>query len=80
MWEPTIGPMELVLLLAAACAMLLLGASGRRWLVGVVPCLVIGAAVTPADPVSMLLVALPLAAAFAVGVYSSRFIRPSGSA
>jgi Sec-independent protein secretion pathway component TatC len=77
MWSPGVGINEIVLTLLIALPFLLLGARGRRWLLGVLPCLVIAAIVTPSDIFSMLIVALPLLLAFVGGVALSPYIHAS---
>jgi Sec-independent protein secretion pathway component TatC len=77
MWHPSVGINEIVLILLIVAPFLLYGPRGRRWLVGVFPCLIIAAAVTPADIYSMLIVAVPLILAFVGGVLLSPYIRTS---
>lgn len=75
MWQPSIGTNEIVVILLVAAPFLLIGTRGRRWLVGILPCLIIAAAVTPSDLFSMLIVGIPLALAFVGGVMLSPYIR-----
>jgi len=74
MWEPGIGLGKLLLLGFMVSVLLLLGKRGRRWMVGIVPCLVIGMLVTPPDLLSTVVVSVPLLIAFASGVYLAKFI------
>jgi Sec-independent protein secretion pathway component TatC len=75
MWQLSVGPAEIVILLAVAVVLWLLGKHGRRWMIGIVPCFAAAALATPADPVSMLVVALPLSLAFAGGVFLAPMVR-----
>ncbi len=63
-----VGAMEVLLLLVASLLLSLFRAS-RRWMVGIVPCLLIAALVPPQDPFTMLLIAIPLVGAFVAGVH-----------
>jgi Sec-independent protein secretion pathway component TatC len=76
MWQFGVGVVEIGVILVVVA-----GASftktGRRWMWGVLPCFIVGAAVTPADPGTMLAVALPLTAAFIAGVCASPYLRLS---
>jgi sec-independent protein translocase protein TatC len=80
MWQLSVGPAEIVILVAVASILWLLGKQGRRWMIGIVPCFALAAAVTPADPLSMLIVALPLSLALACGVFLAPVLRPAASA
>ena len=75
MWNPGVGIVELAIVLCIAVALPLLIRGGSRWLAGILPCFVVAMLVTPADLLSMLLVAIPLSAAFVIGVYASDFVR-----
>jgi Sec-independent protein secretion pathway component TatC len=77
MWQISIGPAEVLILIAVASLLGLSGKRGRRWLLGIVPCFAIAAAATPADPLSMLAVALPLSLALVCGVFLAPMLRPS---
>lgn len=79
MWYPAVGVNEVVLTLLICAPFLFFGATGRRMLVGVLPCLILAAAVTPSDIYSMLIVAVPLCLAFGGGVVLSSYIRPAAS-
>ncbi len=79
MWHVGIGPLEIAVLFAVAMV-LSFSSRTRRWMVAVLPCLVLGVVVSPPDPVSMLLVGVPLIAVLALGVSLSPFLRPSRSA
>lgn len=74
MWYPAVGINEVVLTLLICAPFLMFGAAGRRWLAGILPCLVFAAVVTPADIYSMLIVAVPLCLAFVGGVKLSSYI------
>jgi Sec-independent protein secretion pathway component TatC len=80
MWQFSIGPAEIAIVLAVASLLWLCGRRGRLWMIGVVPCFAFAAAVTPADPASMLIVALPLAFALACGVFLAPLVRPASRA
>jgi Sec-independent protein secretion pathway component TatC len=69
-----VGAMELLLLLVASL-LLSLSRASRRWMVGVMPCLLIAALLPGPDPLSMLLISIPLVGAFVAGVYLSPRIR-----
>jgi Sec-independent protein secretion pathway component TatC len=60
---------------------IILACSGQRargWGIPIVAILAVSAVVTPADPMSMLIVAVPLFAAFVAGVRFAPSIRASG--
>ena len=63
-----LGAME-ILLLAVSTAVLCLSRTSRRWSVAIVPCLTVAALAPGPDPLSMLLISMPLLGAFASGVY-----------
>lgn len=80
MWIPAVGIFEIAIVLVVAVALPLLLRGGSRWLAGILPCLVVAMLVTPADALSMLLVAVPLSAAFVIGVCASGFVRGAPAA
>lgn len=69
-----LGIGEIVLILVATFA-LSLSRTGRRWRLGVLPCLLIGALAPPTDPLSMILLSIPLVGAFIAGVYLGPRVR-----
>ena len=71
MWNIGIGWIELALLLSMILATTVSRRVIRRWLGVGVAIVAIGVVSTPADPLSTLLVALPLAVAFIIGVYTA---------
>ena len=73
MWN--IGAVELTILVLLALSVLIISGPRRRWLVAMVLVAVIGVCVTPPDPVSAVLVSVPLAIAFTCGVYFESRIR-----
>ncbi len=73
-----VGVMELLLLFLASL-LLSLSRASRRWMVGIVPCLLIAAFLPPTDPLSMLLISIPLVGAFVAGVYLAPRIRTAQS-
>jgi Sec-independent protein secretion pathway component TatC len=75
MWNVGISIVELAILAVVVVGLLCAGRTGRRWMAGIVPIFVLAVVITPADPVSTLVVALPLTAAFVAGVFSAGFLR-----
>ena len=69
-----VGPLEIGLLLALAMGWSFTTQT-RRWMPAVLACLALGIVATPPDPVSMLLVAVPLIVVFAAGVSMAGFLR-----
>jgi Sec-independent protein secretion pathway component TatC len=66
-----VGPVEIVIVLAAAILMAVIPA-GRRWLPWILPCLIVAALLSPGgDPISMMIVAVPLVC-LVVGYVSHR--------
>lgn len=63
-----LGLMEILLVIVAGF-LLSLSRAGRRWMVGIVPCLLIAAFLPGTDPLSMLLISIPMVGAFVAGVY-----------
>jgi Sec-independent protein secretion pathway component TatC len=75
-----IGVGEIALSLVICLAVGLLGlfrASALRWLMVVGPILAIAMICTPADPVSMLIVAVPACVLLAAGVVLAPYLRSS---
>jgi len=74
-WLQGLGFAEIVAFLAAT---LVLGLSrtGRRWRVGILPCLLIAALAPGTDPLSMVLISIPLVGAFVAGVHLAPRVRP----
>ncbi len=55
-----VGPIEIAIVLAAAILMAVIPA-GRRWLPWILSCLIVAALLSPGgDPISMIIVAVPL--------------------
>jgi Sec-independent protein secretion pathway component TatC len=55
-----VGPVEIMIVLAAAILMAAFPA-GRRWMPWILPCLIVAALLSPGgDPISMVIVAVPL--------------------
>jgi Sec-independent protein secretion pathway component TatC len=80
MWDVGVGAMEIAMIVAVGAVVSCLGRRARGWGIGIVSILAVSAVATPADPLSMLIVAVPLSAAFVAGVYSAPRIRASGDA
>jgi Sec-independent protein secretion pathway component TatC len=55
---PAIGPVEILLVIIAAIAAVLLGGFGS-WSLVIIACFVCAMLITPADPLSTLLLAIP---------------------
>jgi Sec-independent protein secretion pathway component TatC len=72
-----IGLYEMMLLIAVIASFCCLGKRGMRWLVVVVPLLTFSVVASPPDPLSMLVIAVPLFLAFAFGSYWGPHLRPS---
>jgi len=70
-----VGLMEIVLLLVAV-VVLSITSKGRRWRIGVLPCLLVAALAPGTDPLSMLVIATPLLGALIGGVFLAPTIRP----
>jgi Sec-independent protein secretion pathway component TatC len=73
-----IGVGEVAILLITCLAIGVLGAfraSARRWLLVVAPILAVAMICTPADPVSMLIVAVPACILLAAGVVLAPYLR-----
>lgn len=77
MWTIGIGIGELALLILVTGVLAVSGKRARRWMMGLVSCAAIGMAASPADPLSMILLAVPLMLAFGCGVFAARFIAAS---
>ena len=75
MWRPSVGTPEILLLMVVSCLLLLPSGFARRWAKGIVACFVVAMVVTPADPLSMLIVGLALSLAFTCGVLSAPHLR-----
>jgi Sec-independent protein secretion pathway component TatC len=71
-----LGAIEL-LLLSVVGLLLSFFRAGRRWLVGVMPCLMIAALLPPQDLLTMVLISIPMVGAFVAGVYLAPRIRSS---
>jgi hypothetical protein len=56
--SPAVGPAEIVILVIAASAAVLIGGFGS-WSLVIIACFVSAMLLTPADPLSMLLLAVP---------------------
>jgi Sec-independent protein secretion pathway component TatC len=69
-----VGAMEIVLLFVVG-VLLSLYRAGRRWSVGVMPCLLIAALLPSQDPFTMMVISIPLVGAFVAGVYLAPRIR-----
>ena len=55
-----VGPIEILIVLVAAILMAVIPA-GRRWLPWILPCLIVATLLSPGgDPISMIIVAVPL--------------------
>ncbi len=63
-----LGAWEILLVLVVSL-LLSVSRAGRRWMVGILPCLLIAALLPGTDPRSMLLIAIPLVGVFVAGVY-----------
>ena len=73
MWEVGIGPLEIVVLLVFSIGLIYSKPSGR-WGGLAVACLIVAIFVSPPDPLSMLVVALPLMTIIAIGISVSGLI------
>jgi Sec-independent protein secretion pathway component TatC len=71
------GPAEVIMIAVAAAMLLFPGQRTRRWMGALLPCFVVAAVVTPADPASMFLIALPLSLALTCGVLLAPWLRPA---
>ncbi len=76
MWHIGIGPIEIALLMLAIVVLSFSGRRVRRWGFGIIPILILSVIVTPPDPLSMLIVGVPLVMAYVIGVHSASYIRP----
>jgi len=73
-----VGPVELLLLAGlGGLAIFVAVCAGNRssWILGVMLCGVIAMVVTPADPVSMLIVLVPLCCVYALALLAWRVLR-----
>ncbi len=71
----SIGPIELLVVTSAAAYLVLITALSRArwaWALGLVACLVVAAVFTPADPLSMLMVGVPLCLAYTIAAFARR--------
>ena len=75
MWHIGIGPIELVLLAFVGASLVCPGKRARRWAIGIVPITILSIIVTPPDPISALIVGVPLVTAFVTGVYAASYVR-----
>ena len=75
MFQFGIGVQELVVLLVMVVAFIFCRGTLRRWIGVLAATVAISVAVTPADPVSTLLVATPLTLAFVLGVCAAPYLR-----
>ena len=76
MWNIGVGPVELVLFVLILVSLAVFRGRLRRWIAATLPFLALAIVLTPADPASAVLVALPLIVAFAVGVFAASYVRP----
>jgi Sec-independent protein secretion pathway component TatC len=70
----SLGATELLLLLVVGLLLSLFRA-GRRWSLGVMPCLLIAAILPSRDLLTMVMISIPLVGAFVAGVYLAPRIR-----
>ena len=77
MWNISIGTFELGFVVLIGLAVVFCRGAVRRWLGAVLAITILAVVLTPSDPVSALAVAVPLTAAFAIGVYAAPFLRAS---
>jgi Sec-independent protein secretion pathway component TatC len=75
MWNFGIGVIELALLLIVVPAVVFTRSTTRRWCVAILCVTALGIVLTPSDPMSTLLVAVPLLIAYALGVVMAPFFR-----
>ncbi len=75
MWNIGIGSIELALVLLILLSAVFFRGFARRWLGAILAIAVLSITLSPADPVSAVLVAAPLLVAFAIGVYAAPFFR-----
>ena len=76
MWSIGVGPVELAIFVLILVSLAVFRGRLRRWIAATLPFLALAIVLTPADPASALLVALPLIFAFAVGVFGASYVRP----
>ncbi len=76
MWNIGIGAIELALVLPMIPGVVFFRGARRRWYGVVLVVMALGIVLTPADPVSTVLVALPLLIAFTLGVLAAPLFRP----
>lgn len=70
-----IGMQELILLFLFVVAIIVCRGVARRWVGVFAAFMLVSVALTPADPVSALLVVLPLSVAFSLGVLAAPYLR-----
>ena len=76
MWNISVGGVELALFVLILVSLAFFRGGLRRWITAALPFLVLAIVLTPADPASAVLVALPLIVAFAVDVFTAPYVRP----
>ena len=76
MWNIGVGPVELALFALILLSLAVFRGRLRRWIAATLPFLALAIVLTPADPASAMLVALPLIVAFTVGVFAASYVRP----
>jgi Sec-independent protein secretion pathway component TatC len=62
------GALELVLLAVAAVSLMTGASLGWPWNLGIVVCLIVAVFYTPPDPITTLIVAIPLCLGYTIGV------------
>jgi len=76
MWNIGVGPIELALFVLVLVSLAVFRGRLRRWIAMTLPFLALAIVLTPADPASALIVALPLIVAFSVGIFAASYVRP----
>ena len=80
MWNIGIGPVEFAILALLVLPVFFISGPPRRWLVAMIVTAAIGVFLTPPDPLSAVLVTVPLAGAFACGVYLAPLLHRTNGA
>lgn len=76
MWNIGIGAIELAFVLPMIPGVVFFRGAARRWFGVVLGVLSLGIVLTPSDPISTVLVAVPLLIAFTLGVLTAPLFRP----
>ena len=79
MWYPSVGTLELMLVLGLTVSALLVDRTRYRlWVVSLTLLTLFSAVITPADPISTVFVMVPLVLTFVGGIKIAPFVKKQG--